>query len=336
MDTRYLRFFIQTGKSGSLVEAARRLHITQQGLSAAIIRMEAELRCQLFVRTRKGVTLTPEGAFLMPRAERIIALLEECEQRFAVAVERKPFRLVCNFGILGILRDGVLERFEQQRPDLRLAATERPGRECETALRRGEADVGLLTGLLDPEEFDAQPLFAHDIVVIAPADHPLAGAGQVSVEQLRDAPIVSLDPRFRMYHLFAELCREAGFAPNIVQYAGEITTVHKLVGKGIGLAVTVDFILRDIPSARVAAIPLRPAQLWEVHVVVTRGKEPAPGVADFVRHMTEAYGAPASLLSEVAQSSPPAPAPPPGAAPPPAAPVPRTTPAPPARAARRR
>ena len=152
MDTRYLHFFVQAGRCGSIAKAAKTLFISQQGLSAAIIRLEAELNCKLLRRTPKGVALTREGEYFLPRAERILEIVEECNKRFSVAPERKPLRLVCSYGVLGMLKDTVLGEFQQVEAPLEI--TECPDLECEKRLCGGDADAGLMTGPLDADAFE--------------------------------------------------------------------------------------------------------------------------------------------------------------------------------------
>ena len=45
-----MEYFLKVAETGSITEAARELNITQQALSSAIARMEAELGCELFDR----------------------------------------------------------------------------------------------------------------------------------------------------------------------------------------------------------------------------------------------------------------------------------------------
>jgi Transcriptional regulator len=292
MDTRYLQFFVQAGKSKSLVKAAKQLHISQQGLSAAIIRLEAELKCKLLVRTRKGITLTREGEAFLPRAQRILEILEECDQLFSVTRGIRPLRLVCAYGVLGILHEGLLDDFREENPDIDLDIAEFPDLECEKALRAGDADVGLLTGPIDPDEFDAAFLFKHGISLIMHHSHHLADSNKIAVEQLRDESLVCLNKNFRMHHRLTERCREAGFEPRIVHHAAEIASVHKLAARRYGIGLTVDLILQDMPHKDLVMVPLEPAMIWDVHTVTSCTTPFSDAAASFVSHVAKRYKRP--------------------------------------------
>ncbi|MFK3795530.1 MULTISPECIES: LysR family transcriptional regulator [unclassified Pseudomonas] len=62
--------------SGSFVNAARALDMTQSGVSRAVDRLEARLGIRLFDRTTRSVTLTAEGRQLYEEIAPLLAALE--------------------------------------------------------------------------------------------------------------------------------------------------------------------------------------------------------------------------------------------------------------------
>jgi DNA-binding transcriptional LysR family regulator len=77
VDTRLLRHFVAVADELHFGRAATRLYIAQQALSRDIARLERELGVQLFVRSTRRVTLTPDGAQLLARARELIALHDQ-------------------------------------------------------------------------------------------------------------------------------------------------------------------------------------------------------------------------------------------------------------------
>ena len=61
MKLEHINLFIQVVESGSINQAAKHNFITQQGLSQTLKQIEAELGITLFLRSHKGMQLTPEG-----------------------------------------------------------------------------------------------------------------------------------------------------------------------------------------------------------------------------------------------------------------------------------
>jgi DNA-binding transcriptional LysR family regulator len=82
MDIKQMRYFVEICKCKSFSMAADKLFISQQGLSMAILRLEAELNCKLFKRTARGLTLTEHGEFLLPKAKDILRMFDLCEEHF--------------------------------------------------------------------------------------------------------------------------------------------------------------------------------------------------------------------------------------------------------------
>lgn len=72
-----LQTFLAVAEAGQISEAARRLHLSQPAVTGQIRRLEANLETTLFIRSARGVSLTPEGARLRERLQDIFAELEQ-------------------------------------------------------------------------------------------------------------------------------------------------------------------------------------------------------------------------------------------------------------------
>ncbi len=69
------RIFFEVAKAGSISKAAKLLYISQPAISKSILRLEEGLEIALFVRTSKGVSLTPEGQIFYDLKIKLISVL---------------------------------------------------------------------------------------------------------------------------------------------------------------------------------------------------------------------------------------------------------------------
>src|SRR5579872_2927156 len=72
MELYHLRTFLTVADLQSVTRAAACLATTPPSVSAHIKSLEVELNVSLFVRTPRGMSLTPEGQLLRSHAERVV------------------------------------------------------------------------------------------------------------------------------------------------------------------------------------------------------------------------------------------------------------------------
>ncbi len=88
VSVQYLNYFMKICQTRSMNKAAEELFISQPALSKSMRNLEKELKVTLFVRSNKGISLTPEGEKLLKHARLILgqfALLENLH-------EEEPYR----------------------------------------------------------------------------------------------------------------------------------------------------------------------------------------------------------------------------------------------------
>ena len=85
LDVGALIAFVAVIDTGSFSNAAQQLGQTPSGVSRTIARLEQQLGMTLIHRTTRRLDLTEEGSWLLARARRILADLEETESQAALA-----------------------------------------------------------------------------------------------------------------------------------------------------------------------------------------------------------------------------------------------------------
>jgi DNA-binding transcriptional LysR family regulator len=90
INPRLLRAFVTVATELHFTRAAARLSATQQALSRDIQRLERQLAAELFVRSTRRVSLTPDGERLLPYARRVLNTHDELVEVFADTVRVLP------------------------------------------------------------------------------------------------------------------------------------------------------------------------------------------------------------------------------------------------------
>ena len=67
MELRQLEYFQMASRLKNITRAAERLRVSQPNITVAIKKLEGELGIQLFDRSQKQLSLTPEGAVFLGR-----------------------------------------------------------------------------------------------------------------------------------------------------------------------------------------------------------------------------------------------------------------------------
>ena len=79
----YYKIFYETANCSSFSTAAKKLYITQSAISQCIHQLEEDLNTQLFLRTKRGISLTKEGELLYQKIETAIQAIEQGETLLA-------------------------------------------------------------------------------------------------------------------------------------------------------------------------------------------------------------------------------------------------------------
>jgi len=242
MELRQLEYFVAVAEEASFTRAASRVHVAQPGVSAQVRRLESELGQQLLDRSGRSVRLTGVGSAVLPFAR--AALDAVANARLAVDDLAGLVRGQVTVGMvsgcaLPALAE-LLAGFHDRHPGVAIALVEDNSDRLVERLRDGRLDLALIGWAEQtPADIDSVVLVDEELVAVAAPGHPLAGAGAgaITIRQLRDLPLVSLPRGTGVRAALDAACAAAGFTPRIVFEASALPMVVELAGRGLGLAV---------------------------------------------------------------------------------------------------
>ena len=137
----YYRIFEAVARHRSFTRAAEALVNSQPNLTRAVHNLEAELGCRLFLRSSRGVELTPEGEALYAH---VTAAMEQLRAGEAELQRQRELRsgmvsIACSETALHAVLLQVLSRFHRENPAIRLRVSNQSAPEAIDALRSGRA-----------------------------------------------------------------------------------------------------------------------------------------------------------------------------------------------------
>ena len=236
MNLRRLKYFVKIVDVGSLTQAAEVLFIAQPALSQQLATLEGEVRQQLLVRTKRGVTPTEAGKVLYRHAQ---VILRQCEQaQVDLSAAGRGLSGQVSVGLApgtaaSALSLPLLRTVRARHPGVLLYLNENYGTTLSELVMSGRMDLAVLYGDKAIHGLTFLPLFKEDLYLVAPADMPLP-TGQISLADLKEMELFLARPYNVVRKRVDEAFQRAGMTPRIV---GEIESAHTLsalLSSGLG------------------------------------------------------------------------------------------------------
>lgn len=274
---------------GSFTAAAHLLGSSQPAVSQLVRRLEERVGTVLVERTGRTVRLTEAGQVLARHASPVLSALDAAELELAAlkGLHAGRVRLMAFPSASATLVPRALSVVKREHPGVTISFTEAEPPESLAALRAGECDLAVAftyegtdvgRGEEDVEGFVVESLGDDEVKLAVPKDHPLALTGApVDLAALSGQTWIAGCPRCRGH--LVELCRGAGFAPDVAFETEDYVAVMGLIAAGLGIAVIPDLILRTVHHEDIVALPLHPTSRRRIEAVTTADLQRVPAVA---------------------------------------------------------
>lgn len=186
MEIYQFKQFHMIAECGTMREAAERLFLSQPTLSHNIKKLEAELGCKLFTRSRNQLQLTPYGELVLERTKQLdqdfkamIAEVEDMKRREEATLHIGCYSLIASGFVMPPIAAGL--------PESRFVVDNCPTDELKQGLADGRFDVLLATDAARSRSFKWQKLYTEYASLSVPVDSPVA-----QLEAVRTADLAKL------------------------------------------------------------------------------------------------------------------------------------------------
>ena len=175
-----LAYALAVAEERSFTRAADRLHLAQPSLCARSACSSSELGVVLFNRGpgQGPVTLTPDGAALLPFMQRVLADVEAtgAEARALSGMARGRLAVGATPSLITSALAPALVAFHASHPGIDLAVVEAGSHQLVPQVASGEVDLALVVLPVTDPLVVTTPLFDDPLVLATAPDHPFARA----------------------------------------------------------------------------------------------------------------------------------------------------------------
>ncbi len=277
---------IAVADSGTITEAARRIHISQPALSRRLQQLESELGAELLHRGRHGAELTALGQQTVAHARTIVGRYERLRREIAehLGLRMGTVRIGGGATVTSFLLPAAISRFQEEHPGIRFYVKEAGSHEVASDVAAGTVEIGVVTLPVPTVDIDVAELFVDDIVLVAGAGHPLAGR-RVSPAELRDQTFIAFEPGSAIRQIIDGRLRRAGLEPEVSMELRSIPSILRMVAGGRSMAFVSRLSLASEPALQQVAV--RGLSITRTLALVTRSGFPLSAPAQAFRATLE-------------------------------------------------
>lgn len=216
----------------------------------SIRELEEEFGVLLMQRNNRGFTLTQEGKYFYDRATSLLHQAGDLEQMMRDWGNRRKRVNVGVPPMIGtILFPKLYKGFRQQYPDIALYSREGSSADLLELVDSRALDFAIVTtNQLTQTRYHIAPICETETLFCVAKKHRLARKKKVSLEEIKDEPLIMFTEGFIQNKLVTDKFSQHGLTPNIIHYSSQFFTIKEFIAEGIAAGFMFKDIARTIPD----------------------------------------------------------------------------------------
>lgn len=257
---RHIQAFVEIIRQGSLKRAAEALFLTQPAISRTIAELEEIAGARLMTRSRRGVTLTPQGEFFHDHALNALAALSNAMAGLSGEGEAAALSLRAGAlpSVAARLMPEVVADLQASAPHLQLTILDGAHGHLTSALRSG--DLNVVIGRLGAPEtmqgLSLTQLYLEDVAVVVWPGHPILD--DPDLRRIADFPVI-YPPEAAAIRPFVERLLIAEGVPRLPRrietVSGAFGMVHTPQSDAVWF-ISAGVVAREVAEGRLARLPI--------------------------------------------------------------------------------
>ncbi|MEK9198224.1 LysR family transcriptional regulator [Ureibacillus sp. 179-F W5.1 NHS] len=273
MTLQQLKYVIEVARSRSINKAAQNLFISQPSLSNAIKELEEEVGITIFLRSNKGILITPEGSEFLGYARQVVEQAELLENRYTnTRSPQQHFSVSAQhyaFAVSAFVR--LLKEYSPEEYEFSLRETKTY--EIIDDVKNLRSEIGILYvnefnkkvihKFLREGNLQFHELFTANPHVFISSANPLSRKDYVTLSDLDPYPYLSYEQGDYNSFYFSEEILSTLSRPKNIRVTDRATLFNLLIGLN-GYTISTGVISHKLNSKDIIAVPLKVDE--QIHV----------------------------------------------------------------------
>lgn len=286
------KYFYQVAISKSISKAAKNLMVSQPAITWQIKNLEDQLGLTLFVRTKKGVTLTDEGEVLFSYIKNGVENFTNGENALSNLknLDQGNIRIGASTTVSKHVLMPYLEKFHTMYPNIDIKIENNLTENLLINLRNGNLDILILNlPMHNAKDIDIKNIMDVQDIFVGNKKYYDLTKGKITLEGLKDYPLLFQKLPSNTRQFLDEYLKKnnINLSPKAEIVSYNLIMDFIKAGFGIGYA-TKQFIMDDLKSKRLYEIDVTPKiPKRNIGIATLHNKIPNYSVKKLINIMTE-------------------------------------------------
>ena len=262
--------FCTVARSGSLVGAARELHLTPSAISHGLRNLETSLGCRLFERAGKRLLLNHAGEQLLAQIVKPLADLVTAEEKVKQLGKWGQARLrigaavsACQYVLPAVIRE-----LKKSSPNLLLQVESGDMPEMIELMQQNRIDLALGVASDGKHDLESRPVFRDELLFVFCASHAWSNGKPISVTDLGKQALILYHQSSVTAKLMRDYLTMMEIQPPVVMEIGNIEAIKELVKLNLGVSLLAPWTAhKELARGTLRMRPLGPRPLRRQWVV---------------------------------------------------------------------
>jgi DNA-binding transcriptional LysR family regulator len=284
-----LQLYCDVVRLRSFSRGASANEISQSAVSQAIQQLEAELDVQLLDRTKRPLTVTPEGRIFYDACRDLLDRYEQARGRIASARTRLDGTVrvaaIYSVGLHDVSRH--LQTFMSDHPRAKVLLECLHPQKVVEAVINDEADIGIMSYPPAMRSLTVIPWRSEKMVFVCHPDHRLARRRVIMPADLNGEKFVAFDADLGIRKAIDRSLKQHNVRVNVVMEFDNIETIKQAIAIDAGVSILPrPAVLNEMGIGSLAAVPLGiPDLVRPVGIIYRKQKRLSPTVTRFIESL---------------------------------------------------